>query len=184
MNCYVHEHAPAVGFCSECQKALCHQCVAQETPRLVCRTCVIHGSAVGFEYRSSASIGSWPLIHICTGINTTTMRPKIAKGVIAIGNIAVGAVAIGGLAVGLVGIGGACLGLALALGGAAIGLGASFGGLAVGSIAVGGAAVGFTYAIGGAAIGPAIIDGTRCDPAARDFVVRWLGASSLPPICR
>ncbi len=184
MNCYVHEGATAVGLCTVCQKALCRLCVARETPRLVCRMCIDWGAASGFEYRSAAAIGSWPLIHVCTGVDPITMRPKIAKGIIAIGNIAIGAVAIGGLAFGLVGIGGACLGLALALGGAALGVGISFGGLAVGSVAVGGAAVGFVYAVGGGAIGPAIIDGRRCDPAARDFLLRWLGTSSLPPICR
>lgn len=184
MNCYVHEGASAVGLCTVCQKALCRQCVAQESPRMICRLCIDRGTMYGFEYRSAASIGSWPLIHVCSGIDPVTMRPRIAKGIIAVGNIAIGGIAIGGLALGLVGLGGASLGLALALGGAAVGLGVSFGGLAVGSVAVGGAAVGFMYAIGGAAFGPSIIDGRYCDPAARDFLLRWIGTSSLPPVCR
>jgi hypothetical protein len=63
-------------------------------------------------------------------------------------------------------------------------LGLSIGGLAVGSVAFGGAAFGFLYAIGGAAFGPAIIDGRRCDEAARLFVERWLGEWMRPPTCR
>src|SRR6266540_409537 len=69
----------------------------------------------------------------------------------------------------LITVGGASIGLLAAVGGAALGLGVSVGGLAVGSIAIGGAAVGFVYAIGGGAFGPAVIDGMRCDDAARDF---------------
>lgn len=139
---------------------------------------------MGFEYRSTASIGNWPLIHICTGIDPITMRPRMAKGIIAIGNIAVGGVAIAGLACGVVTVGGASCGVLFALGGLAVGFGISIGGLAVGAIAVGGAAIGFIYAIGGAAFGPAIIDGQRCDVAVVDFVRRWLGTGVLPPSCR
>jgi len=136
----------------------------------------------GYEYRSSTTIGGWPLIHVCAGIDPVTMRPRIAKGVVAIGNIAVGVLAIGGLACGLFTLGGASIGLLLAVGGAAVGLGVSVGGFAVGSIAIGGAAVGFVYAIGGGAFGPAVIDGRRCDEAARELVRRWLGV--VPLNCR
>jgi hypothetical protein len=184
VNCFIHDRLPAVGLCALCQKAMCRDCVGRETPRLVCRTCLEQRTVLGFEYRSSASIGGWPLVHICAGVDPVTMRPKIAKGVIAIGNVAVGGVAIAGLACGLVSLGGLSVGLLVALGGGAVGLGLSMGGLAIGSVAIGGAAVGFTYAIGGAAFGPAIIDGQQCDPAAVDFVREWLGSSILPPHCR
>lgn len=139
---------------------------------------------VGYEYRSSASIGGWPLVHVCAGVDPLTMRPRIAKGIVAVGNISVGAVAIGGVALGLVAVGGGSLGLLFALGGAAIGLGLAIGGVAVGSVAIGGAAIGFIYAVGGGAFAPAIVDGTRCDAAARDFILRWLGPGLLPPHCR
>jgi hypothetical protein len=183
MNCYTHP-VPAVGLCAVCQKAICRQCVGRDAPRLVCGACMERGVVLGFEYVSSFTLGRWPLIHVCMGVDPTTMRPKVAKGVIAVGNIAVGGLAIGGIACGLLAVGGASLGILFALGGAALGLGLSIGGLAVGSVAVGGAALGFAYAIGGGAIGPAIIDGRRCDEAARLFVVRWLGPSMLPPSCR
>jgi hypothetical protein len=165
--------------------------VGRDAPRLICRTCAERGGALafapgwygfGFEYKSDTSIGEWPLVHVCSGIDPVTMRPRIARGVIAIGNIAVGGLAIGGVACGLVGIGGVSLGALLGVGGLAVGLGLSIGGLAVGSIAVGGLAVGFLYAIGGGAFAPAVIDGRHCDEAARFFFSRWL--PSLPPACR
>jgi hypothetical protein len=184
MNCFIHDRSPAVGLCAVCQRAVCRDCVGRDSPRIVCRTCIEQRTIQGFEYRSNASIGSWPLIHICAGLDPTTMRPRVAKGVVAIGNIAVGGVAIAGLACGLVTVGGASCGLLFALGGLAIGLGMSVGGLAVGAIALGGAAVGFVYAIGGAAFGPAVIDGRQCDAAVVDFVRRWLGSGALPPSCR
>jgi len=184
MNCYVHDRVPAVGLCAVCQRAVCRDCVGRDSPRIVCRECLTRQSVVGFEYRSAARIGSWPLVHVCGGIDPATMRPRVAKGVIAIGNIAVGAVAIGGAACGLLTLGGASLGLLCAIGGAAIGAGVSIGGFAVGTVAIGGAAIGFSYAIGGGAIGPAIIDGRRCDPAALDFIRRWIAFLGTPPSCR
>ena len=109
---------------------------------------------VGYEYKSSATIGGWPLIHVAAGVDPVTLRPRIAKGIVAIGDVAVGVLAIGGLACGLFTVGGASIGLMVAVGGAALGLGVSVGGFAVGSIAIGGAAVGFLHAVGGAAFGP------------------------------
>src|SRR6478752_775239 len=102
MNCYVHEGRAAVGICAVCQKAVCRECVGRDEPRLVCRSCVQSGRMVGgVEYRSPVTIGSWPLVHICLGIDPVTFRPKVAKGILAIGNIAVGVVAFGGVACGL-----------------------------------------------------------------------------------
>ena len=134
------------------------------------------------RYKSSTTIGGWPLVHVCSGVDPVTMRLRVARGVVAIGNIAVGVLAIGGVAFGLLTVGGASIGLLMAIGGAALGLGVSVGGFALGSVAIGGAAVGFIYAIGGGAVGPAVIDGMRCDEAARDFARRWL--NMLPPSCR
>ena len=184
MNCYTHDRSAAVGLCAICQKAVCRECVGRDMPRLVCRTCTQGGAVLGFEYRSRASVGEWPVIHICTGVDPSTMRPRIAKGVVAIGNLAIGAVAIGGVACGLFAVGGASLGVLLALGGAAVGVGVSVGGLAIGSVALGGAAIGFVYAVGGGAMGPAVIDGRQCDPAALEFIRHWLRFVGLPPRCR
>jgi hypothetical protein len=184
MNCFTHERTAAIGLCAACQKAICHECVGREAPRLICRSCAAANATLGFEYTSSATLGGWPLVHICAGVDVVTMRPKVARGVIAIGNIAVGGVAVGGLACGLLSIGGVSIGILAALGGAALGLGLSVGGFALGSVAVGGAAIGFQYAIGGGALAPAVINGQHCDAAAREFVLRWLSESALPPTCR
>jgi hypothetical protein len=184
LNCFTHDRVAAVGICSICQKAICRQCVGREAPRLACGWCIERGGVIRFDYASSLTLGSWPLVHICMGMDQSTMRPKIAKGVIAVGNIAVGGLAMGGIACGLLTLGGPSIRILCALGGAAVGLGLSIGGLAVGSVAFGGAAFGFLYAIGGAAFGPAIIDGRRCDEAARLFVERWLGEWMRPPTCR
>ncbi len=193
MNCYTHQRVTAVGMCGVCQRGVCGDCVAADSPRLVCRNCANRGTVgsgfglgygygFGYEYKSSIAIGSWPLVHIAGGWDPVTMRPRIARGVIAIGNIAIGGLAVGGLAVGLVTLGGASIGALMAIGGAALGLGLSLGGFAVGSIAIGGVAVGFTYAIGGSAIGPAVVDATHCDEMVVDFARRWLNASL--PACR
>ncbi|MFV1968907.1 MAG: serine/threonine protein kinase, partial [Pirellulaceae bacterium] len=118
---------------------------------------------LGYEYRSPRELFGWPLVHIATGIDPRTGRKRVAKGIIAIGDVAVGGlfalgggavgpIAIGGCGVGLYTIGGASLGLFGALGGAAIGLGVSLGGLAIGTLAAGGGAVGY-YAYGGGASG-------------------------------
>jgi hypothetical protein len=184
VNCFIHDRNAAVGLCVVCQKAVCRGCVGREAPRIICAACIERGAVIGFEYRSSATIGGWPLVHICTGIDMVTMRPRVAKGIIAIGNMALGGIAIGGIAVGLVTLGGLSLGIGFALGGAAIGLGLSIGGVAVGSVAVGGAALGLTYALGGAAFAPAIVDGRECDEAARQFFRQWTGGMGLPPHCR
>lgn len=167
-----------------CQKGLCSSCVAFEHPRLICRACADRGATLGFEYKSAASFGGWPLIHICAGADAATLRPKVARGVIAVGNVAVGGLAIGGVSLGLVAVGGGSLGLLFALGGIAAGLGLSVGGLAVGSVAIGGLAVGFSVAMGGAAFAPAVINEGVCDEAARDLLLRWLGPSGLPSHCR
>jgi hypothetical protein len=194
MNCYTHTARAAVGICAACGKAVCLECVGADTPRLVCAACVARGTAppvgwarggyygVGWEYRSSIALGSWPLVHLCFGRDPVTYRPRVAKGVIAVGNAAVGVLAIGGAAFGLVTVGGLSIGLVGAVGGAALGAGLSIGGFAVGTIAIGGAAVGFMYAIGGGAVAPAVLSAGRCDQAALDVARRWL--QQLPASCR
>ena len=171
-------------MCALCQRGVCGDCVSRDSPRIVCRVCAERGGILGYEYKSAASFAGWPLVHVCAGADPVTMRPRIAKGIIAIGNISVGGIAVGGVACGLVTVGGGSLGLLFALGGGAIGLGLSIGGLAVGSVAIGGLAIGFLYAVGGGAFAPAIVDGVRCDEAAREFILRWIGPALLPPHCR
>jgi len=130
MNCYTHTARAAVGICAACGKAVCRECVGADTPRLVCAACVARGTAppvgwarggyygVGWEYRSSIALGSWPLVHLCFGRDPVTYRPRVAKGVIAVGNAAVGVLAIGGAAVGFMyAIGGGAVAPAVLSGG-------------------------------------------------------------------
>lgn len=100
-----------------------------------------------YEYKSRRTLFGLPLVHVCLGYRGM----KMAKGIIAVGNVAVGVVALGGFSLGLLSIGGLSLGLLLALGGWAVGA-VSVGGLAVGLLAFGGAAVG-VFAMGGGAFG-------------------------------
>ena len=98
-----------------------------------------------YEYVSPVKVFGLPLVHIRLGYG-----PRLAKGIIAIGNCAVGVVAIGGCSLGLLSFGGVSLGLLLALGGVSLGMFA-LGGLAVGGFAIGGCAVGQWLAFGGGA---------------------------------
>lgn len=101
----------------------------------------------GFEYKSKITVKGIPLVHINFGNGI----PRVAKGIIAIGNIARGVVALGGISLGVVVFGGIGLGL-ISLGGLAIGLLAALGGAAVGAVACGGGAIGLV-AYGGGALG-------------------------------
>lgn len=123
-----------------------------------------YGYGWNYEYKSEAELFGWPLIHIAQGINPETGMPRVAKGVIAIGNIAIGGLAIGGIAAGGIALGGLGFGV-FALGGLSIGILAALGGLAVGGyFAIGGVAISLMYAIGGLALAPYYIGGNGIDP--------------------
>ncbi len=96
-----------------------------------------------FEYKSKKSLFGLPLVHINTGGRYTN---KVAKGIIAIGDVAYGVVSIGGVSLGLVALGGIGIG-AVGLGGIGIGL-LGLGGVAVGLEAYGGVAFGLIEAFG------------------------------------
>ena len=118
----------------------------------------------GYEYKSEAQLFGLPLIHIASGYDPQTMRPRVAKGIIAIGNVAIGVFAMGGLALGGISVGGVGLGI-FALGGLAVG-GFAFGGGALGIfLALGGMAVSAMYALGGLALAPHFLGGNGTDPA-------------------
>ena len=119
---------------------------------------------MNYEYKSEAQIFGWPLIHIAYGYDPETMRLRVAKGIIAIGNISIGILfALGGLAFGGIAIGGLGIGL-FALGGLALG-GVTLGGLSIGLFAaLGGLAISGMYAIGGLALAPHYLGGNGIDP--------------------
>jgi hypothetical protein len=111
------------------------------------------GLCWGYEYRSQQEILGWPLVHIASGVDPETGLPRVARGVIAIGNFAVGLVAIGGFAVGGLVLSGIGLGL-VTLGGIAVG-GVAAGGVALGlGFAAGGVAISAGWAVGGVALAP------------------------------
>lgn len=99
-----------------------------------------------YEYVSPVKVFGLPLIHVRLGFG-----PKLAKGIIAVGNCAVGVVAIGGCSLGLISLGGVSAGLLFAFGGLSLGL-IALGGVAIGGFALGGCAVGQWLAIGGGAL--------------------------------
>jgi tRNA A-37 threonylcarbamoyl transferase component Bud32 len=154
----------------------------------------------GRDYRTKATLWGLPLVHIAWGIDPATGRKRIAKGIIAYGDIAIGVVAVGGAAfggiaigglaigvlafagcaIGLIGLGGFAGGLLLAVGGGAIG-GVAFGGGAIGGVAMGGGAIGY-YAYADGAVGVHVWDvSTGGDPVAVEFFNGW-GASLLDAV--
>jgi hypothetical protein len=132
-----------------------------------------YGYGWNYEYKSEAELFGWPLIHIAQGIDPQTGAPRIAKGVIAIGNIAVGGLALGGLAAGGIAFGGLGLGV-ISFGGLAIGILAAGGGLALGGFfAIGGAAISLAYAIGGLALAPHYMGGNGIEPEFLRLLTQW-----------
>src|SRR6185295_18982536 len=133
--------------------------------------------AFGYEYRSKTEIFGLPLVHIALGVDLRTGKKRVAKGILAIGDIAkgifafgwlaMGVVAFGGLTLGVFSVGGAPLGV-VALGGCAVGLVLAYGGLALAPIALGGLAIDY-YAAGGAVWGQHIISGRNQSPEAMRF---------------
>lgn len=128
----------------------------------------------GYEYRSPATLFGLPLLHIAYGYDLRTGCPRIARGIIAIGNTAVGVLALGGLALGGIAIGGVSAGV-FALAGVALGV-ISLGGMAVALwLALGGLAVSAQYAIGGLALAPHALGANVQDPALLRWIERILG---------
>jgi hypothetical protein len=115
------------------------------------------GGSRGADWKSRSRLFGYPIVHVAYGIDPVTGRRRVAKGVIAIGDVAVGGFALGGIAAGLFAVGGCAFGLT-ALGGASIGLLLAIGGAALGGSALGGGAIG-GVALGGAAIGVIAIGG-------------------------
>jgi hypothetical protein len=130
----------------------------------------------GFEYRSKTEIRGWPLFHIASGYDPVTRRPRIARGIIAVGNLAIGVVAVGGLAAGGLVLGGLGLGV-FAVGGVAIGV-LAVGGMGMGLLfAAGGMAISGFCAIGAMALAPHSISALGADPELVKLIERLLGSS-------
>src|SRR5579871_1563423 len=138
----------------------------------------------GYDFRSQTTLFGLPLVHIATGFDPLSGRRRVARGIIAMGDLAIGVLALGGGAIGGIALGGGAI-VVIALGGGAIGLLFALGGAAVGAIAVGGAAVGIValggaafgyYALGGQAAGVHPLGSNVHDPEALQFFRQWLGS--------
>lgn len=137
---------------------------------------------MGWEYRSRKTLFGLPLLHIAYGKDPVSGRPRIAKGIIAMGGRACGVVAFGklacggivfgGIGVGLISVSGLALGL-LSLGGLALGLLFSLGVLAAAPFAIGTVAAGW-IAVGEAAFGGHVPSGPGSDSLAREFYKAWI----------
>ena len=138
-----------------------------------------------YEYKSKRTLFGLPLVHINYGFGL-----RVARGIIAIGNISIGVLSVGGLALGLVSLGGLALGLLLVLAGVGVGA-VAFGGLAVGVLAVGGFALGWftwggivcgVYSVGGIAHASKIaIGGLASAPLAIGSEVKGAQTWIIPP---
>ncbi len=127
----------------------------------------------GYEYKSKATLFGWPLLHVTSGSDPVTFRPRVARGIVAVGDVAMGLVAFGGIAVGGISFGGLSLGM-LALGGMSAGY-VALGGIAVGwAWAVGGMALSLNYAIGGLALARHTVSGSGIDPEVGQALERVL----------
>ena len=126
----------------------------------------------GYEYKSKTQVFGWPLLHVARGINPQTGMPRVARGIIAIGNLAIGLFALGGIALGGFAFGGLGIGL-FAFGGVALGL-VTFGGLSLGLLlAIGGLAISLYVAVGGLALAPYYLGGNGIHPGLLQQIGRW-----------
>jgi hypothetical protein len=132
---------------------------------------------LGFEYRSQTTFFGWPLLHVATGVDSSTGRKRVAKGIIAVGTSPRGVIAFGDVAVGVIACGIFGYGLisisvvavgVIAWGGVAVGLFLGMGGVAVAPIALGGAAFGY-YANGVIVWGKHALGPHAYDPLADAF---------------
>ena len=134
------------------------QPLPSDPPLISMRGCARRGrDRTGREWKSRSQFLGHPVVHVAWGFDPKTGKKRVARGLIAIGDIAIGGLAIGGVAVGLFSLGGFAVGVT-AFGGAAVGLQLAGGGASVGGFAIGGAAAGLV-AMGGAAAGAIALGG-------------------------
>ena len=93
------------------------------------------------EWSTKTHLFGMPLVHIARGYDPETGRPRIACGIVAIGDVAVGGIAIGGISLGGIAVGGISVGLASA-GGIALALWLALGAVSVGMQPYGVVAIG------------------------------------------
>jgi hypothetical protein len=88
--------------CRDCQRDVSEQAMA--CPQCGCPyPAKEKWDGWGIEYKSAASIGGLPLVHIAFKYRTNRM-PVVAKGVLAIGQVAVGIITIAQFGIGVISI--------------------------------------------------------------------------------
>lgn len=132
---------------------------------------------MGYEYRSSLTVAGLPLVHVAFGRDPYTGRRRIARGVVAIGQVAQGGIAIGQITVGVLAIGQIAVSLAGAVGQVALGV------FVIGQFVAGGASALGQFAAAHAAMGGLVVDGL-CGmmPLVLGWVAAalWLAAAAWP----
>ncbi len=137
--------------------------------------------ALGGEYRSKAAIGGLPLLHIAWGKDYSTGKQRVARGIIAVGDVAHGAFAFGGIAKGGFAFGGLAIGI-VAIGGFGVGVFSfsgfalallfAYGGFAAATVAIGGFTMGY-FAFGGIALGQYALGSNVYSAQAVEFFQGW-----------
>jgi eukaryotic-like serine/threonine-protein kinase len=137
---------------------------------------------LGYEYRSKIAFWGLPLVNVSLGVDPITGRKRVAKGVIAIGEVACGVVAFGGMvSLGIIACGGIGIGVVslsalalgvVAMGGAVFALLGGMGAFCLAPIAMGAWAVGL-YSYGDHVWAVHAVGRHIQDPAAVAFFSPW-----------
>jgi hypothetical protein len=169
----VSEHAQA---CPRCGYPL-------KEPEPVVRHVVVPAGrgkrAWGFEWRTRTEILGWPLIHVAIGRDPETLRLRVARGVVAVGQFGIGLITIAQLGFGvLLGLG-QCVGGFLAIGQVALGVHFGLGQFAIGMTAIGQFAFG-QYVLAQVGFGKHVWSMAGRDPeAVRHFTGLWSAVKGL-----
>jgi hypothetical protein len=163
----ISEHAPT---CPRCGYPL-------KEPQVPVQRVVVRGGsnkrAWGFEWRTKAQILGWPLIHVAIGRDPQTLRLRVARGVIAVGQFGVGVITVAQFGFGLLFGLGQCVGGYLAVGQLALGLHFGLGQFAIGMTAIGQFAFG-RYVLAQIGVGSHVWSTAGRDPeAVRYFTALW-----------
>ncbi|MCM8814020.1 MAG: zinc ribbon domain-containing protein [Candidatus Omnitrophica bacterium] len=141
-------------FCPQC--GMPRQDIAALARKIPWRA-LAHMWWIGYEWKSKATIGGWPLVHIAIGRSRQTGRLLVARGMIAIGQFAYGVITVAQFGVGILFGFGQFIAGVLAIGQFAAGI------VVIAQFALG------VFCLAQAGLGSAVWSVTRQDPAARIF---------------
>lgn len=129
-------------------------------------------AAAGRDVRTARGVLGLPWVHVASGIDPATGRPRVARGVVAVGPTAIGVVAVGRVACGLIACG-LFAGGGMATGLASVGL-SVVGLLALGVEMVGLLGLGVHHAVGFGVLGRAGRDAATVGALTAALPVGWL----------